>query len=313
LVSLFQKVDYYCYGVLVTLAFILILPFIEEKFVNFLGGFSVFTIGILHGANDLRIISKRFKNHIGNLYIKSLVLYALVVLIGGAFFFIAPSLSLLIFVLFSSYHFGEQHWSDDIKQNIMGLFFYSIYGALVFFLIFSTQHLEVAEVMEKISGKDDFLHFINLPKSFNEFINSYLAFEFFVGVTFALSVLFILNLIYSGLISKYLFRELILLMLLFILFYLSTLLFAFAFYFVVWHSIPSLRDQLYYLHGEVNLKSIKKYLKHSILYWFLSIFSLFMIYKYVDFESTYFMSLFFSFLAAISFPHVIVIGIMKSE
>jgi beta-carotene 15,15'-dioxygenase len=73
------------------------LPFIEEKFVNFLGGFSVFTIGILHGANDLRIISKRFKNHIGNLYIKYLVLYALVVLIGGAFFFIAPSLSLLIF------------------------------------------------------------------------------------------------------------------------------------------------------------------------------------------------------------------------
>ena len=195
----------------------------------------------------------------------------------------------------------------------MGLFFYLIYGALVFFLIFSTQHLEVAEVMGKISGKDDFLHFINLPKSFNEFINSYLAFEFFVGVTFALSVLFILNLIYSRLISKYLFRELILLVLLFILFYLSTLLFAFAFYFVVWHSIPSLKDQLNYLHGEINLNSINKYLKHSLLYWFLSIFSLFMIYKYVDFESTYFMSLFFSFLAAISFPHVIVVGMMKSQ
>jgi len=38
-----------------------------------------------------------------------------------------------------------------------------------------------------------------------------------------------------------------------------------------------------------------------------------MIYKYIDFEATYFMPLFFSFLAAISFPHVIVIEIMKSE
>ncbi len=270
-------------------------------------------MGILHGANDLKIISKRFKNQVGNLYIKSLFTYIFVVFLGAVFFFLAPSLSLIIFILFSSYHFGEQHWSDDIQQNITGLFFYIIYGALVFFLIFSSQHLEVAEVMQKISGKDDFLHFFNLPISFNEFINSYLAFEFFIGITFALSVLFILNMIYKRFISKYFFRELILLMFLFILFYLGTLLFAFAFYFVVWHSIPSLKDQLYYLHGEVNFKSIKKYLKHSLLYWFLSIFSLFMIYKYIDFQSTYFMSLFFSFLAAISFPHVIVVGMMKSQ
>ena len=163
----------------------------------------------------------------------------------------------MIFILFSSYHFGEQHWSDDVKQNIMGLFFYLSYGALVFFLIFSTQHLEVSQVMQKISGKDDFLHFFNLPQSLDGFINSYLAFEFFIGITIALLVLFILNLIYNGLISKYLFRELILLLFLFILFYLSTLLFAFAFYFVVWHSIPSLKDQLNYLHGEINLKSIE--------------------------------------------------------
>ena len=240
-------------------------------------------------------------------------MYVLVVLIGGAFFFIAPSLSLLIFVLFSSYHFGEQHWADDIKQNIMGIFFYSIYGALIFFLIFSTQHFEVAEVMQKISGKDDFLHFLDLPSSFDGFIKSYLAFEFFVGVAFALVVLFILNLIYKKLIAKYFFREVILLFLLLILFYFSTLLFAFAFYFVVWHSIPSLKEQLFYLHGEINLRSIKKYLKHSIVYWFVSILSLFLIYNYVDFESTYFMSLFFSFLAAISFPHVIVVGMMKGE
>ena len=62
--------------------------------------------------------------------------------------------------------------------------------------------------MQKISGKDDFLHFFNLPQSFDGFINSYLAFEFFIGITIALLVLFILNLIYNGLISKYLFREL---------------------------------------------------------------------------------------------------------
>jgi hypothetical protein len=38
-----------------------------------------------------------------------------------------------------------------------------------------------------------------------------------------------------------------------------------------------------------------------------------MVYQYVDFEADYFMPLFFSFLAAITFPHTVVIGLMKHK
>ena len=41
---------------------------------------------------------------------------------------------------------------------------------------------------------------------------------------------------------------------------------AFAFYFVVWHSLPSLKEQLIYLYGNLNFNSILKYLKSSIIY-----------------------------------------------
>ena len=44
-----------------------------------------------------------------------------------------------------------------------------------------------------------------------------------------------------------------------------------------------------------------------------SLVSLFMVYQYVDFEADYFMPLFFSFLAAITFPHTVVIGLMKHK
>ena len=71
------------------------------------------------------------------------------------------------------------------------------------------------------------------------------------------------------------------------------------------------KEQLIYLHGDFNLKSFFKYFKSSFIYWIAALVSLFLVYRYVDFKADYFMPLFFSFLAAITFPHTIVIGMMK--
>ncbi len=68
-----------------------------------------------------------------------------------------------------------------------------------------------------------------------------------------------------------------------------------------------------FLYGEMNFDSFLKYLKSSLIYWMASLVSLFLVYHYIDFEADYFMPLFFSFLAAITFPHTIVIGMMKHK
>ena len=271
------------------------LPFLlSVSLVDFMAGFGVLSVGILHGANDLEILSKNFNGKLNNQYAKFLIIYVCVVLLGALFFFTLPGLALLIFIIFSSYHFGEQHWGGRLSTRPEDLVFYTIYGAFIFFMIFTLQYDEVVVVIEKISGFR-------------------LSFYLFLYLGTGLCGTLLAWMLLKKKLRIHFLKESLLLLFLAGVFYTGSLLFAFAFYFVFWHSIPSLKDQLKYLYGEINLKSFYSYLKNSIVYWIASLVSLFLIYRYIDFEADYFMPLFFSFLAAITFPHTVVIGIMKHK
>ena len=287
-----KPLKYYQIGIITTLVSILFATVIPFVYLDLIGSLLIITLGILHGANDLEIILKNRRLKSKNFFVKSLIMYVGVVLLGGLFFFFLPSIALFTFILFSSYHFGEQHWEDRLKLSISHSFFFTLYGAFIFFLIFTTQYIEVALVIEKISG-------ILLP--YNFFLWSLIS----TGVL----LLFIMMIIPS--LRESLIKELFLLGLLSLLFHFGSLLFSFAFYFVVWHSIPSLKEQINYLYGDLKKTSIKKYLKASLLYWFASLVFLGLIFNYIDFNADYFLPMFFSFLAAITFPHTIVIGMMN--
>ena len=275
-----------------TFSFILLSHLLSDSLLNFFAGFAVLTVGILHGANDLEILSKKFKGNLNHLYFRFLILYLMVVLLGAAFFFIIPSFALILFVIFSSYHFGEQHWGERLSMNYANLTFYTLYGALVFFMIFTLQYDDVIFIINKISGYT-------------------LNYKFFLYTSIGLGITFMGCALFIEQLRIHFIKECIILLLLGFIFYDNSLLFAFAFYFVVWHSLPSLKEQLIYLYGNFNLNSFLKYLKSSIIYWIASLVSLLLVYYYIDFEADYFMPLFFSFLAAITFPHTLVIGIMK--
>ena len=275
-----------------TLTFILLSYLLSSSFIDFIAVFAVLTVGILHGANDLEILSKRFKGKSNHLYFKFLTLYLLIVLIGMALFFVTPAFALLFFVIFSSYHFGEQHWGEKLTINPTNSIFYTLYGALIFFILFSFQYEEVTYVINKISGYT-------------------FGFDFFLNISIILGITVFIWMLFNYSLRRHIVKECILFILLSAIFYIDSLFFAFAFYFVVWHSLPSLKEQLIYLYGDFNFNSCLRYLKTSIIYWIASLGSLFMVYRYIDFEADYFMPLFFSFLAAITFPHTVVIGMMK--
>ena len=282
----------YQIGILTTFVFMLLAFLLSGSFMDIFWGFGVITVGILHGANDLEILSKKFKGGVNKLYLRFLMLYLLVVILGAIFFFTLPSLALLIFVIFSSYHFGEQHWENKLAMYRYNFLFYTIYGALIFFLIFTLQYDEVVVVIDRISGYT-------------------LTYELFLYPCIGLGITLIIWILFVKQLRIFFINECLLLLLLGGLFSVGSLLFAFAFYFVVWHSLPSLKEQLIYLHGDFNLKSFFKYFKSSFIYWIAALVSLFLVFRYVDFKADYFMPLFFSFLAAITFPHTIVIGMMK--
>jgi len=291
---IFQANKYYQISILVTFLFIFLVPLVSDVFIDFLWGFAVLTLGILHGANDLEIISKSFEGKLNYLYFKSILVYILVVLLGAVFFFTLPGLALIIFVIFSSYHFGEEHWEDRLPFSVANFLFYILYGAFLFFLMFSLQYESVEDVIQKISGR-------SLP------------FEFFLYSTIGLGIALLTSMLFNSSSRPHLIKECMTLLLLSGIFYVGSLLFAFAFYFVVWHSLPSLLNQLKFLYGEMNFKSFQRYFKHSMLYWLASLISLYLVYRFMDFKADYFIPLFFSFLAAITFPHTVVMGMMKHK
>ena len=94
-----------------------------------------------------------------------------------------------------------------------------------------------------------------------------------------------------------------------VLFRVSSLIWGFAIYFIIWHSIPSIINQVNYLSGEFNKKNFGKYIKSAFVYWMISLIGIATLYLLFK-DIKIFNALFFSFLAAITFPHVLVIFIL---
>lgn len=257
---------------------------------NILAGLGILTVGILHGANDLKILttlksSTKFKTR------DYFIIYIGVVLLGITIFYFFPSLGLLTFIVVSCYHFGEQHWEGKLNPSLPPFFFYSLYGALLFFLLFTFQYEDTIAVISQI-----------IPVT--------LSFSFFWMTLGILCLLFFLTLFRYVQSFSQIFIELGLLVILSILFAKASLLFGFAFYFVVWHSIPSLQEQISYLYPSSSSFPLYQYFKSAVLYWIMALLGLLFAYYYIGVTEKNFLAVFFSFLAAITFPHVVVIGSM---
>ena len=268
--------------------------FINSMYSESIGYISILSIlffGIIHGANDIHLILKRQPKNSG--YIKVTFYYVLVILVATLSFYSFPGISLLFFVLFSCYHFGEQQWTIINKSIDNKVYFFS-YGLFVFALLFYFNIEAVIEIISKIS---------NL-----ELLYEYFEYLFYFSSIF----LTLTTLIYFNELKDQLIFQILLFIIMIFSFKYLDLIDAFAFYFVLYHSIPSIFEQTEYLFGEISFKSILKYFKSALLYWFFAIVGL-IIYYYLNQANELSLNLFFSFLAAITFPHVIVILKMKKN
>jgi len=268
--------------------------FINSMYSESIGYISILSIlffGIIHGANDIHLILKRQPNNSG--YIKVTFYYVLVILAATLSFYSFSGISLLFFVLFSCYHFGEQQWTIINKSIDNKIYFFS-YGLFVFALLFYFNIEAVIDIISKIS---------NL-----ELLYEYFEYLFYFSSIF----LTLTTLIYFNELKDQLIFQILLFIIMIFSFKYLDLMDAFAFYFVIYHSIPSIFEQTEYLFGEISFKSILKYFKSALLYWVFAIVGL-IIYYYLNQANELSLNLFFSFLAAITFPHVIVILKMKKN
>ena len=271
---------------------------LPEAFELFLGFILIFTFGMVHGSNDIMIVDKLSKKT-NSTFFKILSTYLIVVTAAILIFYFIPVLALVLFILFSAYHFGEQHWEEVLSNLSLPLqkIFFFCYGLLILYLIFLFKVEEVIKIIYEITSLE-----------LNDIYASEVTQTLFV-------ILFLITgyAVYKKQIAiKSVLRELFSLLVFAIIFNSSSLIWGFTIYFIFWHSIPSLLDQITFIYGDLKKKSILKYVKAALPYWLVSLVGiavLFLIFK----DEKHFHSLFFAFIAAVTFPHAIVMLRMFSK
>ncbi len=256
----------------------------------------ILTFGIVHGANDILILLKG-KKKTNEIILKSTIKYLFIVILISIIFFNFSELSLLFFILFSAYHFGEQQWTIfGSNQSKSISLFYFFFGLLIFSTLFLFNQNDVSNIIFEITKID-----------ISENIYS-------AGFIFSFLCTLLLIILNYQILKKQLLHQLALLVVMLLVFFTYELLPAFAIYFVFFHSIPSIIEQSDYLFGDsIQSENFKKFLLKGATYWLLAIVFLVIMYLILKNNVDFSLAIFFSFLAAITFPHVLVIYKMKSE
>ena len=289
----------YKYIIVISFLCLWLNSYFPSKGLYLLGLFLILAFGIFHGANDIALINKSVKSLKNKSLITIISIYLTIVGMFALFFSFLPDIALLVFILLSAYHFGEQHWNRILKSTsyLMKFIFEFLYGCIIFGLIFMFHQNEVEEIIAAICNYSVSLNF--LPYLLIVLGSILIVLGFFIYKS---------NRLFRSQLSE----QILYLLVLTIIFKVTNLIFSFAIYFVLWHSIPSLYDQINFIYGDVTKKTITKYIKNAFLYWLVSIIGLVVFYWLLK-DTAVFEALLFSFIAAITFPHVLVINNMFKQ
>lgn len=280
------------FRIVVTTFFIIISCLFSVNYQDMVGFSLILSVGLIHGANDLLIIKRNTSSDTNFSQFKSFIKYFGIVLAGLIFFYFFPSFALISFILVSIYHFGEQHIEaiplDKNLKNTRRYISIISNGILLFTIIFMNNTKVVVDV-------------------FSSFNIVFLNYNFLIIILIITSILYASILIVKKDLQPFLISEILFFGLFYFLSITSSLILCFSVYFIFFHSILSIKDQVKYIYGSNNSKSLKRYIKNSLPYFILALIFLILFYIYTEIDNNDLLPIIFTFLAAITFPHVLVI------
>ncbi|QSS97046.1 Brp/Blh family beta-carotene 15,15'-dioxygenase [Psychroflexus sp. ALD_RP9] len=264
--------------------------YLPEQIKTSIGLLGILSIGLIHGSNDIFLIKNIQRQQP---ILKYIFYYSFFIISFAVAFYLIPIVSLPVFILTSAYHFGEQHWQKVFLSapNYIKQFFFICYGNLVIGLILYFNQAESTLIIENLS---DF-KVTNTIYFFNVLVSAFLTLSSYILCTKKINVktsTIVLNLFYLLVFTAS--------------FYVSGLIWSFALYFVLWHSLPSLKDQIDFSFGGFNFQNVLIYLKQSLTYWLISIIGLIVFYLLLK-DTKYILSILFAFIASVTIPHVFVV------
>lgn len=230
---------------------LVLLAFLMPTMVGTYGGYLAMTLilllGVPHGATDhilFRHVQKDYdKGWLSRFFVRYFLLMGLLALT----WWILPSLALLIFLAISAYHFGQSQWHHLKSSKSVKSALYVSWGAFVLAAPLLWNYAETAPIVEHLIGVEILLS---------------TDYQFFIPIFLIVLIVFQTLLLYTkNTISKNrLIKEWGILLLFSCLFYSTSLLFGFAVYFVFWHSLDSVKDQIIQLRKINPGYTLKKYL-----------------------------------------------------
>lgn len=286
-------------SIVLSFAGLWITSLLPNEYETLLGFIFIFTFGILHGSNDILLINSIQGNKINYTFFKVLTLYILTVLTTVIAFYIIPSLALMVFIVFSAFHFGEQHWENknlEISKLLKnGLYFF--YGLFILNLLFILNTKDVVDIIFTISS--------------NQLDTSIITISFFISL---IGFLALATYLYFKVTTfkKIIIQELFYLLVFTLIFKVSTLIWGFTIYFIFWHSIPSIHEQVVFIYDRFNHKNLLLYCKKAAPYWVISIVGMILLYFLIRNQSKFY-AVFFALIAAVTFPHALIINKMFSN
>lgn len=255
----------------------------------------ILSFGLIHGACDITLITTKLRKSSFQIKSKIIFLYVLLAFISFFVVYKLPVIGFMIFLIISSYHFGEQHFHMKLKKSKLKFWYFLFYGLLIFMIMIEIHRNIVLEVLNTLLN----YNIGNFPTQ--------------IILLVCIIINFILWMIDYKRLKLSVWKELFYLMLISVLFYTTNLIVSFAAYFVIWHSIPSIFDQINYLYKEVSIKTAFLYLKKSGFYWAVSISGIVFLVLYKEIMGDDFYRITYSFVVSVTIPHMFVINNILSE
>lgn len=283
----------YNYIIVLTVFFVWLSFYIPETMLNIIGLIAILSLGLIHGSNDITLIKSLSKK---KSILRFLIYYTLFVVLFALAFYFIPRISLVIFIVASAYHFGEQHWANELNflKHHIKPFFYTVYGNLIIGLILYFNKEEASKIIFDLTQ-------VSVTGE---------VFMYNIIISLLLCVLgYVILQLKNNFSNKLLPINLFYLILFCSAFYSSNVIWSFSLYFVLWHSLPSMRDQIEFNSQSVNLKTTLNYIKQSLVYWLISLVGLGLFF-YLLKDTNYSLSILFAFIASVTLPHVLVMKYM---
>ena len=203
----------------------------------------IILLGVPHGAADLLVATQNARNETKT-FSKLLffINYLLRLILFGLLLFIYPLVGYLIFIIFAAYHFGETDLHQFKTSSLLGKLFVISYGLLILGVILLNHFNEVKPIFTLFDPTNKYIFALNYIEINRHILLSFLALIFFISAF----LYFLINKVKESHPERFLLHFVLIL---FILYHLPMIL-GFTFYFVVWHSVLSLKNIVNYLRKD---------------------------------------------------------------